>query len=344
MTMHVSGPKLGILAALAVLGLCALYVFGIFFSGNEFSGAAERVFYVSRREPFSAIVDSLAANGIIRDKGKFVFVAKLYGGASRLKVGKYVFHDGVSNSSIFLNLRSGHGNELIPVTIPEGLLARSQARILRRALGIDSARYVELVHDKEFAGSLGVEGGSLEGYLFPQTYTFSWEQDERDVIRRQVEQFHLFYVDSLKAKAKEYGWTTLQALTFASIVEGEARRDDERAVIAGVYHNRLKRGMKLEADPTIQYILGSGPRRVLYADLRVDNPYNTYRYAGLPPGPVNNPGRASILASLFPDRNSFLYFVADGMGGHRFSSTFAEHERNVRMYRRRRAHAISSRQ
>jgi UPF0755 protein len=128
-----------------------------------------------------------------------------------------------------------------------------------------------------------------------------------------------------------------QTLTFASIVEGEARLDEERPVIAGVYHNRLRKGMKLEADPTIQYMFPDGPRRVRYADLQVDNPYNSYRYAGLPPGPVNNPGRASILASLFPAEHGFLFFVANGRGGHWFTKTYGDHLRYVRAYRRRRA-------
>jgi UPF0755 protein len=122
----------------------------------------------------------------------------------------------------------------------------------------------------------------------------------------------------------------------ASIIEGEAVREDERAKISGVYWNRLRKGMKLEADPTIQYILNGRPRRLAYRDLKIDHPYNTYRRVGLPPGPVNNPGRASILAALYPESHRFLFFVADGKGGHRFAATYAEHMKNVRAYRRAR--------
>ncbi len=339
LTSSVTPVKVAILAGVVLIVGCSVYVFELFFGGNEFAGAAEKTFYVARGEPFSAIVDSLKAQGIIRDEGRFVVVAKIYGGTSRLKVGKYVFHSGVSNSAVFLDLRSGRGNVLVSVTVPEGLTARGQARVFRRALGIDSARYVDLAYDENFVRSLGVDARSLEGFLFPQTYTFSWEQEERDIIRQQVEQFRAFYNDSLREQAAELNWTTLQVLTLASIVEGEARRDDERPLISGVYHNRLRKGMRLEADPTIQFILPDGPRRVMYADLKIDNPYNTYRYAGLPPGPVNNPGRASILAALFPANSTYLYFVADGQGGHRFSSTYSEHQRNVRLYRHRRARA-----
>ena len=125
-------------------------------------------------------------------------------------------------------------------------------------------------------------------------------------------------------------------MTLASIVEGEAVLKEERPIISGVYHNRLHRGMKLEADPTIRFMIEDGPRRILYTDLQADNPYNTYRRKGLPPGPINNPGKASIVAALFPAKHNYIFFVANGKGGHWFSSTFAEHLRHVRQYRRER--------
>ena len=129
----------------------------------------------------------------------------------------------------------------------------------------------------------------------------------------------------------------------ASIVEGESRIKDERPVIAGVYRNRLRKGMLLEADPTIQYILEEGPRRLLFSDLKMDSPYNTYQHKGLPPGPVNNPGMASILAALYPAEHNYYFFVANGTGGHWFSTTFEEHKRMVRMARHRRALSAASR-
>jgi peptidoglycan lytic transglycosylase G len=202
---------------------------------------------------------------------------------------------------------------------------------------VDSARYMAVVRDPEVIKSLGVEGTSLEGYLLPETYLFNWELEELDVVRRQVGQFWVVFNDSLKRRAEELGWTVREAITFASIIEGEAGLDEERPIISGVYHNRLRRGMKLEADPTIQYLVEGGPRRLFYSDLKIDNPYNTYIYAGLPPGPVNNPGKASILAALYPAQHEYLYFVANGRGGHRFSKTYSEHMKNVRRYRRDRA-------
>jgi UPF0755 protein len=317
--------------------LAALFLLYAFLAPNEFPGSPQRQFFVSKGESYSTIVDSLESQGLIRSRFLFDLVARILGGRERIQVGKYPFTSGVSNGDLFLSLRSGRGNALIIVGIPEGLRARAQAHLFARALGIDTARFMELVHDESFARSLGVEGGSLEGYLFPDTYGFYWQQGEEEVIRRLVGQFWKFYSDSLLERQEAMGWTTQQVLTLASIVEGEAVRDQERPIIAGVYVNRLRRGMKLEADPTIQYILNGRPRRLRYGDLKVDNPYNTYLYTGLPPGPVDNPGRASILSALYPDRNNYLFFVADGKGGHWFASSYREHLRNVRKYRRYRA-------
>jgi UPF0755 protein len=323
--------------ALLMLGAAVAFFLYAFFSPNRFTGGGQRTFFVSKGQSFPSIVDSLEARGIIRDRALFVLVARLYGGAHRIQVGKYTFESEISNSDLYLVLRSGRGNSLIQVTVPEGYRSRSQARLFAKTIGIDTARFNGLVHDRGFIRSLGIQDTSLEGYLLPDTYGFYWQQDEAEIIRRMVEQLRKFYVDSLRAKQDEIGWTLKQVLTFASIVEGEAVLDEERAIIAGVYHNRLRRGIRLEADPTIQFIIRDGPRRLYFSDLKLDNPYNTYRYPGLPPGPVNNPGRASILATLFPVNHTYIFFVANGHGGHWFSSTYEEHVRRVRSYRRLRA-------
>ncbi len=330
-------------ARLVAVLLIALFLSGAAFLGytflgpNEFAGVAHKQFFVSKGESFGQVTDSLTAQGLIRNRGLFELVARLLGGTDRIQVGKYVFSSGVSNAEIFLSLRSGRETALILVTVPEGLRSTRQAHILARAVGLDSSRYVGLVHDPEFIRSVGIEGSSLEGYLLPDTYGFQWQQGEEEVLRRMVEQFQKFYSDSLEERQEELGWTTGQVLTLASIVEGEAVLADERATIAGVYWNRLRRGMKLEADPTIQFIVNDRPRRLSYADLKVDNPYNTYLRPGLPPGPVNNPGRASILAALYPVHHNYVFFVANGRGGHMFAHTYSEHMRNVRQFRRYRA-------
>jgi UPF0755 protein len=325
---------LTVVVLLPVIAGVALYE--AFYAPNHFTDATEKAFFISKGQTFASVVDSLEAAGIIRSRKLFVLVARIHGGTTRVQIGKYKFATGISNRDLLLAITEGKNVTMISVTIPEGLLARQQAHILARTLHIDSVRYVTLVHDESFTHSLGIDSRSLEGYLLPETYSFYWQTDEQELITRLVKQYHAFYNDSLQARASNFGWTTNQVMTLASIVEGEAVLPEERPIISGVYHNRLRKGMKLEADPTIRFMIGEGPRRVLYSDLQIDNPYNTYRNRGLPPGPINNPGKASILAALFPAQHNYLFFVANGKGGHWFSSTYAEHMRNVFKYRRER--------
>jgi peptidoglycan lytic transglycosylase G len=326
--------RVAIVLVMVLLVAAAGVLLYIFYAPNDFGEEQEKVFVVWKGQSFASIVDSLEERQIIRDRALFVFVARVYGGTNKIRVGRYVFKSGTSNSHLYLSLREGWDNEPITVVIPEGLLSRTQAKIFSRHLGTDSARFVSLVNDPDLASSLGINAASLEGYLLPDSYRFFWQTDEKDIIVKMVQEFNRFYSDSLHEQARKLGWSTDQVVTLASIVEGEAILNEERARISGVYHNRLKKGMRLEADPTIQYFISDGPRRLLYSDLKLDHPYNTYRYAGLPPGPVNNPGRGSILAALFPEENRDLFFVANGKGGHWFSATYAEHLRYVRQYRR----------
>jgi UPF0755 protein len=325
-----------LILVLVLLVFVGVELYRVFYNPNHFSGADEKMFYVSKGQTFASVVDSLEAAGIIRNRTAFVFVARLHGGTTRVQIGKYKFGTGISNYDLLLALTQGKNVTLISVTIPEGLMARQQAHILARMVGIDSVRFMSLVRDESFAHSLGINSHSLEGYLFPETYSFYWQADEEEIITRLVKQYQAFYDDSLQARASDLGWTTNQVMALASIVEGEAVLAEERPIISGVYQNRLRKGMKLEADPTIRFMIAEGPRRILYSDLQVSNPYNTYRNRGLPPGPINNPGKASILAALFPARHNYLFFVANGKGGHWFSSTYAEHLRYVRKYRRER--------
>ena len=301
---------------------------------NTFPSGKEKTMYISRGETYSQVIDSLAEQGIIRDRVLFQLVSKLHGGVGRVMVGKYVIKSGTSNYGILSTIRNGHGAVLIPVTIREGLTLRRQARVLEKTLGIDSTRFVDYASDSSVAHALGIDAGTLEGFLMPETYSFPWQPDEHDVVRFMVETFHHFYRDSLSLQANELGYSMRQIVTMASIVEGESRLETERPIIAGVYYNRLKLGMRLEADPTIEYALEGGPRRLYYADLKLASEYNTYQHSGLPPGPINNPGRASILAALWPTHHQYLFFVANGHGGHAFSVTYEEHLRNARAAKR----------
>lgn len=315
-----------------VVGVLLILTYFIFWAPNTFDG--ERIIIVSKGMTFDQVADSLQAAGVIRSRLLFEFGGEILGKTKGIHIGKYLFRSGMSNKAILDDLSSGESALLLTVTIREGLKATKQAGVFTRELGIDSTRFVGLAFDPEFTRSFAIEASSLEGYLFPETYLFYWQTDEEEIIRQMVGSFQKFYGDSLKLRAEELGMTMNEILTLASIVEGEAVLDEERPFIAGVYYNRLKKHMRLEADPTIQYIVENGPRRLLYRDLHIDSPYNTYRHYGLPPGPVNNPGRASIRATLYPAEHQYLYFVANGEGGHTFSRTYREHRRAVHRYRR----------
>jgi UPF0755 protein len=290
---------------------------------------------ISKAYTYKQVGDTLYSKGLIRSKFLFNVIGRFLGLDKEVKAGMYLLSNSQSLAQILSEIVSPSLYLYEAVTIPEGLMARQIAGLLKRKLEIDSLKFMKLVNDPEFARSLGIEANSLEGYLMPDTYYFVWGTSSAErVIRALVGEFRKFYTDSLKEREKELGMTTHQIVTLASIIEGEAKFDSEKPRIAGVYYNRLKRGMLLEADPTIQYIIPDGPRRLLYKDLRIKSPYNTYIYKGLPPGPVNNPGRASILAALYPEKHDFLYFVSDGKGRHIFSKTYREHMKAVKRYRK----------
>jgi UPF0755 protein len=213
----------------------------------------------------------------------------------------------------------------IKVTFPEGILSTQMAEILQEKIGIDSALFVSLVHDSAFAQFL-VGENSLEGFLLPETYFFEWEMPEKQIIQRMAANTRqIFEADTIRDRLSQLDFTPLEILTLASIIEGEVMVDSERVTISSVYHNRLRLGWPLQADPTIQYIIPGPPRRLLHRDLEVDSPYNTYKNPGLPPGPISNPGKESILAALYPANTSYLYMVAIGDGRHKFSKTLKEH-------------------
>lgn len=322
---------LGFLLVCIFILLIGIYYFAF---RAELGFEGDKIFKVSKGMNFSQIAESLKVNGVIKNIFLFKLAGRIMNVDREIKVGKYLFHGKMSNLDIIKCLKTGESAMKIDVTIPEGLTARIQAKIFARELGIDSAKFMQLVFDKNFIQEQGIEASSLEGYLMPDTYQFYWQTDEEEIIQRLLEQFRKVYNDTLQRRAEILGLNINQVLTIASIVEGETRLDSEKATIAGVYYNRLKKRMLLQADPTIQYVLEDGPRLLKYKDLTIESPYNTYKYIGLPPTPINNPGKAAILAALYPEKHNYLYFVASGNGGHTFSKTYSEHLKNVNNYRK----------
>ncbi len=314
-----------------VLLMATYYVFWI---PNSIPEPGGRVVAIPRGVSFKAITDTLANNGVIRSKFAFDLAGRILGYTKKIKVGKYLFHSGLSNSDILRDINEGKSRLIISVVIPEGWRMDMIARRFAHELGVDSAKILAICRDSGYVASKGFRARTLEGYLMPDTYNFYWQTDEPEIVERMVGGFKGFFVDSLQRRLQDVHMTLNQVVTLASIVEGESGINAELPIIAGVYLNRLRKNMKLEADPTIQYLIPGGPRRLTFADLRINSPYNTYLNHGLPPGPVDNPGRQSILSVLYPEKHQYLYFVATGVGGHHFSKTFGEHQRAIRTYKK----------
>lgn len=277
-----------------------------------------------------ALGQRLEREGVVRSALLFEGWMRAQRDAGRIQAGTYELPRNRSLPAVVEMLVEGE-TVLIAVTVPEGLRLEEVAGIAARALAFDSTAFLAAATDPALADSLGLPTPTLEGYLFPETYRVDPATGARALARLMVSQFHATFTPAWRARADSLNRTVHEIVTLAAIVEEEARVPAERATIAGVYWNRLAQGMHLEADPTVQYALGGHTERVLYRDLEVDSPYNTYRNAGLPPGPIASPGRASLEATLYPAPVPYLFFFATGVGGaHTFSETFAEHNRKRR--------------
>ncbi|MEE9572182.1 MAG: endolytic transglycosylase MltG [Candidatus Neomarinimicrobiota bacterium] len=280
------------------------------------------------------ITDLLAEKSIVTNKNMFITTTKLMGRSNKIPAGIFALTNANNNYRIVKQLVKGNP-EMIKVTLLEGWSTTQVTEIISDSMNLSSEILSSLCFDEQFINELGLAAKSLEGYLYPDTYLFLESEDEpKEILKQIVSEFHEVFNDNLRERAEQIGLTVNEVLTMASIIEGEAIFDSERAIIAAVYFNRLQKRMLLQADPTIQYIIKDGPRRLSLSDLKIDSPYNTYLYRGLPPGPICNPGKASILAVLYPDDNNYLFFVARGDGYHTFSTTIEEHNQAKREFQK----------
>jgi|WetSurMetagenome_2_1015567.scaffolds.fasta_scaffold09932_4 UPF0755 protein len=329
-----NGKKKKIVVKLGVAGAVLLAcVYYIFLMPNYYSDQKGKLVTISRGMSFRVAVDSLIEAGVIRNKWSFELAGRILGASKSIKVGKYLFVSGQSNYDILRDINYGRSRVIIPVTIVEGWRLEKIAHRFAHDLGVDEKIFLSLCQDEKFIHSHGINASSLQGYLLPETYSFYWQPEEQEILTRILNGFKQFYNDSLLKRQELLGKTQLEILTLASIIEAESNVDEERPKVAGVYWNRLKKNMRLEADPTVQYALGEG-RRLRFLDLELESPYNTYRHIGLPPAPINNPGKLSILAALYPEQHEYLFFVATGTGGHRFAKNYSDHQKNIRLYHR----------
>ena len=291
---------------------------------------------------FHAATDSLAAHGLLKSTKLFRLYAMLKRQDRGIKAGTYLLQRGTSWADLLHALNIGKALAHT-ITVPEGFSLVNIAALLERTIQAHPDSIAAAMRDTSLLRELNVPTPMLEGYLFPDTYVFPDGVTPRQVVRTMVNRFEQSWDPAWDARLEELKMTRHDIVTLASIIEKEARLAEERPVIAAVYHNRLRIGMALQADPTVQYAMGVHSNRVLYKHLQTASPYNTYRNRGLPPGPICSPGRASIEAALHPADVPFLYFVAHPDGHHEFRSTFSEHTKAVREIRRQRKAAPAAR-
>lgn len=325
------------LILLLVLAAGALFVVGV----RPLSpGAVETVaVQIEAGTTMSQVADVLYQQHLIRSPLFFRYYARLRHLDGRLQPGEYAFSPGMSPAEILRRLTSG---EVVTrrITIPEGMTVEQIADLLDAEGVVDREDFLAAVSASvseiaEFLPEDAALDQPLEGYLFPATYEYRTDTTAEELVSAMVDRFLAVWTPEMQERADDLGMSVHQVMTLASIIEEEAQVPEERARISGVYHNRLRIGMKLDADPTVGYAVGKLPGEELdYDDLMVDSPYNTYLNAGLPPGPIACPGEASIQAALYPEEHDYWYFVAkgDGSGEHFFASTLEEQEQNIQLY------------
>jgi UPF0755 protein len=292
------------------------------------------IVYIKPKTSVQDIAKALREAGIIQSRWAFLALAYIQGSLTRLHAGEYEFARGTSLLEILRKLEAG---KVVThqVTIPEGFTAQDIARLLAGERLVDVDRFMALSKDANFAESVGVPADSLEGYLFPDTYRLTRGMEEEEILRIMVARFRQAVPKDIAEQAQQVGLDVHSAVTLASLIEKEARLNTERPLVAAVFYNRLRRNMPLQSDPTAVYGAVDPPHKITPLDLRRQSPYNTYLIAGLPPGPIANPGLASIVAALNPAPVDFLYFVAKNDGSHFFSRTLEEHSQAVRKYQAR---------
>jgi UPF0755 protein len=283
-----------------------------------------------------AIADALKKEGVLTNKTLFVGRYRLFFHRAALKAGQYELTAPSTPQAVIEALSRGLVY-LRPVTVAEGLTAGETFPVFREAGFGAGEDFIKAAADTAALGLLDPRAADLEGYLFPETYRLPKGITAAGILAKMVDQFRAVFTEDWRRRAAALGFSVRDTVILASLIEKETGRPEEKPLVSSVFHNRLRAGMKLDCDPTIIYALkqaGTYDGKLHGKDMRFDSPYNTYLHAGLPPGPICNPGRASLEAALHPAETDFLYFVARRDGSHKFSRTFGEHNRAVDEYRR----------
>jgi len=316
--------------------LLTFIIHQLFFSKYYWEGTVEKTFVVEQGKNLDQIIAELENNNIISSSFLFKIVVKLTGKEGQIIANHYSFINGMSSLQLLELLTDKDLNQKISLTIPEGYTIKQIGNLIEKKLSLSKDKFYQESSNDSLISILGLKNkiNNLEGFLYPDTYQISLSISEKALVQLLFNEFRkkVFDINAIDLKDT----TLLKAVTLASIIQGETNIEKEMPVVAGIYTNRLKKGMRLEADPTIQYVLPDGPRRLLFEDLKIKSPYNTYIIKGLPPGPINNPGISAIKAALNPGEHKFLFFVATGEGGHKFSENYEQHLNAVKEYRAKR--------
>ena len=286
-------------------------------------------------QSLKATANILHQKNIIKDTLKFVLIARIRGYDKRLKAGEYLLSAAMPPKTILEIMVKG-AVRLHKLTVPEGYNIYQIGELVTKAKLGKKIDFINAAKNTALARNIGLETDTFEGYLFPDTYFFPREISVEKIISTMVQRFHSIFTSEWEIRAKDLGLTVHQIVTLASIIEKETGAPSERPIISSVFHNRLKKKMRLESDPTVIYGIENFDGNLTRKHLITRTPYNTYKVRGLPAGPIANPGRASLEAALYPAETSYIYFVSKKDNTHHFSNTLKQHNRAVRKYQLRR--------
>ncbi|HYS51273.1 MAG TPA: endolytic transglycosylase MltG [Burkholderiales bacterium] len=305
---------------------------------DDYQSVADRIMVIiPRGSTYPQALDSLESRGVIKSRDWFSLYARMRGLPSNLKSGIYTFEKDESWSSVVSTLKSGRGLE-VRFTVTEGMMGFEVAERARSWLGVSRDSFMVAMRDTSLERELGIQRSpaGVDGYMYPTTYVVPMRMRARDLVKLMTHEFIARWQPEWDVRLNELHMTRHEIVTLASIIEAEVRYRPDRPYVSAVYHNRLKRGMALQADPTIIYAHGRRMRRVWEKQLQIRSPYNTYLNPGLPPGPITQPSDSSIVAALYPAPIGYLYFVAQPDGKHIFSATYNDHLAAIRRVRNRR--------
>lgn len=297
-------------------------------------GAKSTFLFIPSGSNLGDVVNLLYEKNLIQDRGSFEWLAEKKNYRNHVRPGRYRLEDGMSNNNLINMLRAGK-QEPVRLTFNNLRTPEELAGVIGSQIEMDSVQLVKIFRDNSFLAQFGYDNRTIMALFIPNTYEIFWNISPKAFFERMQNENNRFWNRERQAKLKNTGLTRIEAYTMASIVEEETVKADEFSIIAGVYMNRIKRGMRLQADPTVKFALGDFTiNRILKKHLEVESPYNTYKYAGLPPGPIRMPSIAAIDGVLNFQKHQYLFFCAkeDFSGYHRFAKTLQEHNRNARLY------------